>query len=112
MASSDHGVGLDRESSIPSLLHLPYKVPDGMPNSVDARCTEVVPERIASNAFSKSSCDQVVGAALNGAANRIPSRLAILYKVLLGMPRNQINYYQFKYTQLDNITKSLAGFIC
>lgn len=29
---------------------------------------------------------QAVGAALNGAAKRIPSRRAILYKVLLGIP--------------------------
>lgn len=87
MASSDQGVGFDLDNSIPSRLHLPYKVPDGIPNSVDAFCTEVVPDRIASKAFSKSSCDQVVGAALNGAAKRMPSRLAILYKVLLGMPK-------------------------
>lgn len=31
-----------------------------------------------SKAFSKSSADHVVGAALNGAASLIPSRLAIL----------------------------------
>lgn len=41
IASSDQGVGFDRESSIPSLLHLPYNVPVGMPNSVEAFCTEV-----------------------------------------------------------------------
>lgn len=33
---------------------------------------------LPSKAFSKSSADQVVGAALNGAANLIPSRRAIL----------------------------------
>lgn len=39
-----------------------------------------------SKAFSKSSGVHVVGAALKGAASLIPSRLAILYRVLLGMP--------------------------
>lgn len=37
-------------------------------------------------ALSKSPGLHAVGAALNGAANRIPSRLAILYNVLLGIP--------------------------
>ena len=86
IASSDHGVGLLLDSSIPSLLQRPYNVPDGMPYSEAARCTVVCPDRIASNALSKSSGFHVVGAALNGAAKRIPSRRAILYKVLLGIP--------------------------
>lgn len=86
IASSDQGVGFDRDNSIPSLLQRPYNVPVGIPNSVEALCTEVCPERIDSNARSKSSGDHVVGAALNGAAKRIPSRLAILYNVLLGIP--------------------------
>lgn len=86
IASSDQGVGFDLDSSIPSLLHLPYRVPVGMPNSVDAFCTEVWPVLIDSKAFSKSSGVQVVGAALNGAASLIPSLLAILYNVLLGIP--------------------------
>lgn len=41
IASSDQGVGFDRDNSIPSLLHLPYNVPVGIPNSVDAFCTDV-----------------------------------------------------------------------
>lgn len=41
---------------------------------------------IPSKAFSRSSADHDVGAALNGAAKRIPSRLAILYSVEEGMP--------------------------
>lgn len=86
MASSDQGVGFDLESSIPSLLHLPYNVPVGIPYSVEALCTEVCPDLMDSNAFSKSSGDHVVGAALKGAANLIPSLLAILYNVLLGIP--------------------------
>lgn len=57
-----------------------------MPYSVDALCTDVCPVLIDSNAFSKSSGVHVVGAALNGAASRMPSLLAILYKVLLGIP--------------------------
>lgn len=40
-----------------------------------------------SSAFSRSSGVHVVGAALKGAASLIPSRLAILYRVLLGMPK-------------------------
>lgn len=87
IASSDQGVGFDLDSSIPSLLHLPYKVPVGIPYSVEALCTDVWPDLIDSSAFSKSSGVHVVGAALNGAAKRIPSRLAILYKVLLGIPK-------------------------
>ena len=86
MASSDHGVGFERDNSIPSRLHLPYNVPVGIPNSVEALCTEVAPERIDSKARSRSSGLQVVGEALNGAASRIPSLLAILYSVLLGIP--------------------------
>lgn len=58
----------------------------GIPNSVDAFCTEVWPVLIDSKAFSKSSGVHVVGAALNGAASLIPSLLAILYNVLLGIP--------------------------
>lgn len=79
-------MGFDRDNSIPSRLHLPYNVPVGIPYSVLARCTDVCPERIDSKAFSKSSGVHVVGAALKGAANRIPSRLAILYNVLDGIP--------------------------
>lgn len=86
IASSDHGVGLDRDNSIPSRLHRPYSVPVGMPNSVLAFCTDVWPALIASKARSRSSADHVVGAALNGAASRIPSRLAILYNVEDGIP--------------------------
>uniref|UniRef100_A0A8W7PV29 Uncharacterized protein n=1 Tax=Anopheles coluzzii TaxID=1518534 RepID=A0A8W7PV29_ANOCL len=86
IASSDQGVGFDRDSSMPSRLQRPYSVPVGMPNSVLAFCTEVCPARIASKARSKSSADQVVGAALNGAARRMPSRRAILYSVDDGMP--------------------------
>uniref|UniRef100_A0A8D8D5U8 (northern house mosquito) hypothetical protein n=1 Tax=Culex pipiens TaxID=7175 RepID=A0A8D8D5U8_CULPI len=86
IASSDHGVGFDRDNSIPSRLHRPYSVPVGMPNSVLAFCTDVWPALIASKARSRSSADQVVGAALNGAASRIPSRLAILYNVEDGIP--------------------------
>lgn len=58
----------------------------GIPYSVDALCTDVCPVLIDSSAFSKSSGDQVVGAALNGAASLMPSLLAILYNVLLGIP--------------------------
>uniref|UniRef100_A0A182ITE0 Uncharacterized protein n=1 Tax=Anopheles atroparvus TaxID=41427 RepID=A0A182ITE0_ANOAO len=86
IASSDQGVGLERDSSIPSRLQRPYSVPVGMPNSVLAFCTDVCPARIASKARSRSSADQVVGAALNGAARRMPSRRAILYSVEDGMP--------------------------
>lgn len=86
MASSDQGVGFDRDNSMPSRLQRPYNVPVGIPNSVEALCTEVCPVRIDSKAFSKSSGVQVVGAALNGAASLIPSLLAILYRVLLGIP--------------------------
>lgn len=57
-----------------------------MPNSVLAFCTDVCPVRIASSARSKSSGDHVVGAALNGAANRMFSRRAILYSVDDGIP--------------------------
>lgn len=90
MASSDHGVGFERDSSIPSLLHLPYSVPVGIPNSVDALCTDVWPDRIASRAFSRSSDDQFVGAALKGAASFMPSLRAILYRVLLGIPKHNM----------------------
>lgn len=86
IASSDHGVGFDLDNSIPSRLHLPYNVPVGMPYSVEARCTDVWPVLIDSKAFSRSSGVHVVGAALNGAASLMPSLLAILYKVLLGIP--------------------------
>lgn len=86
MASSDQGVGFERDNSMPSLLQRPYNVPVGIPNSVDALWTDVAPERMDSKARSRSSGLQVVGAALNGAAKRIPSRLAILYRVLLGIP--------------------------
>lgn len=41
---------------------------------------------LPSKAFSRSSADHDVGAALNGAARRIPSRRAILYSVEDGMP--------------------------
>lgn len=58
----------------------------GMPNSVEAFCTEVWPVLMDSRAFSRSSWDHVVGAALKGAASLMPSLRAILYKVLLGMP--------------------------
>ena len=58
----------------------------GMPNSVDARWTEVCPDRIASSALSRSAGDHVVGLALKGAASLMPSLLAILYNVLDGMP--------------------------
>lgn len=54
---------------------------------MEAFCTDVWPDLIDSRAFSRSSGVHVVGAALNGAANLIPSRRAILYKVLLGMPK-------------------------
>lgn len=57
-----------------------------MPNSVDALWTDVWPDLIASNARSKSAGVHVVGLALNGAANLMPSLLAILYKVLEGIP--------------------------
>lgn len=86
MASSDQGVGLFLHSSIPSRLHLPYKVPDGIPYSVAALCTVNWPDLMASRALSRSSGTQEVGAALNGAANRMPSLRAILYSVLLGIP--------------------------
>uniref|UniRef100_A0A182QEE3 Uncharacterized protein n=1 Tax=Anopheles farauti TaxID=69004 RepID=A0A182QEE3_9DIPT len=86
IASSDQGVGLERDNSMPSRLQRPYSVPVGMPNSVLAFCTDVCPARIASKARSRSSADQVVGAALNGAASRMPSRRAILYNVDDGMP--------------------------
>lgn len=66
-----------------------------MPNSVDAFCTEVCPVLIDSKAFSKSSGVQVVGAALNGAASLIPSLLAILYNVLLGIPKITNMFVQF-----------------
>lgn len=66
-----------------------------MPNSVDAFCTEVWPVLIDSKAFSKSSGVQVVGAALNGAASLIPSLLAILYNVLLGIPEILL-YYDYR----------------
>lgn len=94
MASSDHGVGFERDSSMPSLLQRPYNVPVGIPNSVDALWTDVAPERMDSKARSRSSGLQVVGAALKGAAKRIPSRRAILYRVLLGIPV----MYQWYYT--------------
>lgn len=86
IASSLQGVGLLLLSSMPSLLHRPYNVPVGIPNSVDALCTDVWPERIASRARSRSAGDQVVGLALKGAASLMPSLLAILYKVLDGIP--------------------------
>lgn len=41
IASSLHGVGLLLLSSMPSLLHRPYNVPVGIPNSVEALCTDV-----------------------------------------------------------------------
>lgn len=66
------------DNSIPSRLHLPYKVPVGMPNSAAALWTDVCPDLIDSSALSKSSGFQVVGAALNGAANLMPSLRAIL----------------------------------
>lgn len=73
-------------------------LPVGIPNSELAFCTDAAPARIAKNdeklfielkfyhfliklpskAFSRSSADHDVGAALNGAAKRIPSRRAIL----------------------------------
>lgn len=86
MASSLQGVGLLLLNSIPSRLHLPYSVPVGIPNSVDALCTDVWPDLMASSALSRSAGDHVVGLALNGAANRMPSLLAILYSVLDGIP--------------------------
>lgn len=57
-----------------------------MPNSVDALCTDVWPDLIASKARSRSAGVHVVGLALNGAASLIPSFLAILYNVLEGIP--------------------------
>lgn len=119
IASSDHGVGFDLDNSIPSLLHRPYSVPNnfnnktslqiiifimicvpvGIPNSVDALWTEEWPDLMECKALSKSPGLQAVGAALNGAANRIPSRLAILYNVLLGIPtyENLVKIQAFSY---------------
>lgn len=59
----------------------------GIPNSVEALWTDVWPDLIASKARSRSAGDQVVGLALKGAANLIPSLLAILYRVLEGIPK-------------------------
>lgn len=122
MASSDQGVGFDLDNSIPSLLHLPYNVPVGMPNSVEAFCTEVCPVLIDSRAFSKSSGVHVVGAALKGAASLIPSLLAILYNVLLGIPENNSVYginnsldkwhgWQFWQVTFDKNDKTMIEFL-
>lgn len=70
----------------------------GMPNSVEAFCTDVWPDLMDSKAFSRSSGVHVVGAALKGAASLIPSRRAILYKVLLGIPKMQITNYKLSAT--------------
>ena len=78
IASSDHGVGVLLDNSIPSLLHRPYNVPVGIPNSAAALWTEVCPVLIDSSALSRSSGFQVVGAALKGAASLMPSLRAIL----------------------------------
>ena len=88
---SDHKVFLYYEKCKLNIFHsinqrFNDNLPVGIPNSVLAFCTDAAPARIASRAFSKSSADHVVGAALNGAASRIPSRLAILYNVEEGMP--------------------------
>ena len=56
-----------------------------MPYSVPAFITDM-PPRMASSAFSRSAGVHEVCALLNGADSLMPSFLAILYSVELGMP--------------------------
>lgn len=78
----------------------------GIPNSVDALCTDVWPDLIASKARSRSAGVHVVGLALNGAASLMPSLLAILYNVLEGIP-NAFDALLAEIVPVRNASKAL-----